>query len=286
MSKAEDVVRIAMGEIGAPYVYGARGGLCTPKNRKARARDDYPTIISKCQVLSGKKSSCDGCKYKGMRMYDCRGFTHWVLRQVDITISGAGATSQYNDKSNWARQGVIAQMPRDKVCCVFKYSGGKMQHTGLYMGNGQIIDCSGEVTVRKKIVSSWTHYAIPKGLYSEEDLSMIDVNTPPAYPTLKRGSAGDDVAVLQTKLAQLEYDPGKVDGIFGSKTQLAVKKFQKDFGLKVDGIVGEQTWGALLNTPAPEMPGTKYKVTIGGLTKDQATELAKKYPAAVVVALK
>ena len=40
-----------------PYVFGAWGECCTPANRKRRAREDHPTIVSKCQVLNGSKAS-------------------------------------------------------------------------------------------------------------------------------------------------------------------------------------------------------------------------------------
>lgn len=58
---------------------------------------------------------------------------------------------------------------------------------------------------------------------------------------LARGMNGSDVSQLQTKLAQLGYAVGSVDGKFGPKTQAAVRKFQQDRGLKVDGIAGPQT---------------------------------------------
>lgn len=57
--------------------------------------------------------------------------------------------------------------------------------------------------------------------------------------TLKQGSRGDEVKILQQKL---NVD---VDGIFGPKTEAAVKDFQKKKGLDVDGIVGPKTWAAL-----------------------------------------
>ena len=61
----------------------------------------------------------------------------------------------------------------------------------------------------------------------------------------KYGSRGDEVTQIQTRLAELGYDPGTADGIFGSRTQAAVRAFQQDYGLAVDGIVGDNTLRAL-----------------------------------------
>ncbi len=62
---------------------------------------------------------------------------------------------------------------------------------------------------------------------------------------LKMGSSGSQVKTLQTKLNNWGYNAGKVDGIFGSNTREAVKRFQKKNGLAVDGIVGAKTAAAL-----------------------------------------
>lgn len=62
---------------------------------------------------------------------------------------------------------------------------------------------------------------------------------------LKIGSSGAQVRTLQTKLNNWGYDAGTVDGIFGSKTQAAVKRFQQKNGLVADGIVGSKTAAAL-----------------------------------------
>lgn len=62
---------------------------------------------------------------------------------------------------------------------------------------------------------------------------------------LKVGSSGSQVKTLQTKLNNWGYDAGTADGIFGSKTQAAVKRFQQKNGLVVDGIVGAKTAAAL-----------------------------------------
>ena len=58
---------------------------------------------------------------------------------------------------------------------------------------------------------------------------------------LGRGSTGSEVQELQSKLAQLGYGVGTADGKFGAKTESAVRNFQKDHGLRVDGLAGAQT---------------------------------------------
>ena len=61
----------------------------------------------------------------------------------------------------------------------------------------------------------------------------------------KQGNTGSTVRTIQQKLKNWGYYNGAVDGIFGSKTKEAVKYFQRKNGLKVDGIVGNQTLKAL-----------------------------------------
>ncbi|WP_442914149.1 peptidoglycan-binding protein [Kribbella sp. NBC_00359] len=62
---------------------------------------------------------------------------------------------------------------------------------------------------------------------------------------------GDDVAALQQRLTDLGYFSGAVDGVFGYKTESAVRRFQRAKGLVVDGVAGPATQQALA-TPIPE----------------------------------
>jgi hypothetical protein len=66
-----------------------------------------------------------------------------------------------------------------------------------------------------------------------------------AGATIQQGSTGDDVRRAQRALDRAGFGPGAVDGIFGPKTDAAVRAFQTARGLTVDGIVGPQTWAAL-----------------------------------------
>ena len=62
---------------------------------------------------------------------------------------------------------------------------------------------------------------------------------------LARGSSGPLVEALQNGLKAVGVNPGKVDGVFGPKTEGAVTRFQKRAGLQVDGIAGPETRQAL-----------------------------------------
>jgi peptidoglycan hydrolase-like protein with peptidoglycan-binding domain len=69
----------------------------------------------------------------------------------------------------------------------------------------------------------------------------------PNTPTLSRGASGNSVSALQNGLKKYgtsATDPGQVDGDFGPQTEGAVKAYQQDRGVNVDGIVGDQTWWA------------------------------------------
>ncbi len=69
----------------------------------------------------------------------------------------------------------------------------------------------------------------------------------PNTPLLSRGASGSAVTGLQKGLKKYSTpatDPGAVDGDFGPKTETAVKAYQQDRGVHVDGIVGDQTWWA------------------------------------------
>ena len=65
---------------------------------------------------------------------------------------------------------------------------------------------------------------------------------------LKKGAKGEQVKAVQRMLYSMGYDLGasKVDGDFGSKTDAAVRAYQKKRGLTVDGVVGQKTWAKFL----------------------------------------
>ena len=64
---------------------------------------------------------------------------------------------------------------------------------------------------------------------------------PNVFALSKRGSRGTEVRNIQSRLSKWGYNPGTVDGIYGAKTEAAVKRFQRNNGLTPDGIAGPAT---------------------------------------------
>ena len=60
-----------------------------------------------------------------------------------------------------------------------------------------------------------------------------------------RTFVGDDVAELQHRLLQMGFDPGRCDGLFGARTEAALREFQRNVGLPADGTCGPKTLKAL-----------------------------------------
>lgn len=73
-------------------------------------------------------------------------------------------------------------------------------------------------------------------------------DSPANHGSVSQGSSGGDVQTMQRYLIALGYHCGDkgADGVFGSATRAAVRAFQSDHNLKVDGICGPRTWYALI----------------------------------------
>ncbi|HHT28614.1 MAG TPA: hypothetical protein GXZ82_15425 [Firmicutes bacterium] len=87
--------------------------------------------------------------------------------------------------------------------------------------------------------------------------------------SLSLGAQGDEVAHLQKRLKQLGYDPGESDGYFGYLTHAAVKTLQRDFRLRVDGVIGPQVKALVRQDGLPDRRRL-YKLRVGETLADAA----------------
>ncbi|NBU57779.1 MAG: N-acetylmuramoyl-L-alanine amidase [Actinobacteria bacterium] len=87
---------------------------------------------------------------------------------------------------------------------------------------------------------------------------------------------GDDVAALQSRLTEMGFHCGRVDGIFGEMTESAVKDFQKSVGVKVDGKCGPATIIALLRLTKIVSGGAPSALRESALQKNRGPALANK----------
>lgn len=62
---------------------------------------------------------------------------------------------------------------------------------------------------------------------------------------LRRGADGGEVRDLQSALLQRGFNPGPLDGVFGPRTEAAVRRFQEVEALAADGVAGPMTLAAL-----------------------------------------
>ena len=124
--------------------------------------------------------------------------------------------------------------------------------------NGTTVTCEG--------LSQWGSQNLAQQGYSTTQIlrsyygNVEIVNNAPirgissSYPgtPLRRGSSGPNVVVVQVELNRISQNYpaipklASVDGIYGSRTEAAVRRFQEIFGLSPDGIVGKATWYALV----------------------------------------
>ena len=98
-------------------------------------------------------------------------------------------------------------------------------------------------------------------LYSGSAETFVPTPTPTSTPSvIRKGEHSDRVMAVQERLKELGYYAGAIDGQFGSGTEEAVRLFQRQNGLDVDGIIGTQTLTAVMDenaamitiTPTPQ----------------------------------
>ena len=127
-----------------------------------------------------------------------------------------------------------------------------LNHKGY--GAGSVDGIFGENT-EKAVRALQKNYGITvDGIIGTDTWDSLEVDG-----VLKQGARGAKVRGLQNELNARGYGAGNADGIFGSKTQAAVKALQRAGGIAADGIVGPDTWAALYaGTPGGAQPASAH----------------------------
>ena len=232
------------------YIWGTAGEKWTAEKQKE---------LEKTTDANRAQGRQYGSKWIGHRVADCSGLFSWAFKQLGGSIYH-GSDTMY--RKYCVNKGELSKGKRTDRgtlkpgTAVFVWNGSSYSHVGLYAGNGIVIEAMSTlkgVTTTKVTAGKWTHWGEVTGVdYAGDNAELrmqnAELNAENRL-TIRRGSKGETVAEMQGILEHLGYDLGScgVDGDFGRMTEKAVKAFQKDHGLKTDGICGPWTWKELMN---------------------------------------
>lgn len=181
-----------------------------------------------------------------------------ALKHYNMTRSTYTAYNVFSTREAFRKVGKYSKTPKLGALVVFKQS-----HIGRVVGitSTHITTIEGNTSaaygdrnggcVKKKVYNRNDSIIDGYCIIDYEDDSFDEVNASNSSRTyLQRGDSGSAVKDLQAKLNKCGYDCGTADGIFGAKTESAVRKFQKANKLTVDALAGNDTMSVLNATYA------------------------------------
>lgn len=193
--------------------------------------------------------------------YDCSSLQITVWQDAGVPVKTNGATytgnmyaaflkSGFNDVTGAVNLSTGSGLKKGDVLLNVK------KHTAMYIGNGQLVHASinelgkvtggqsGDQTGKEICVRSYYNKPWDYVLRYTGGTGAIDTTEPEASSgstvALYRGDKGEAVKEMQRRLIAAGYSCGTsgVDGSFGPDTESALRKFQGDYGLEVDGKYG------------------------------------------------
>lgn len=150
--RVDTLIAYAKNAVGGGYCWGADGQVCSPSVRRE--------LANRTSNEATKKNLLNLCaKWDGQHVWDCSGLFRGAWRALAKYRSG-GATTIYR---SWCdEKGTIDTMPDVEGIAVFRGTPGNMEHVGLYVGKGYVIDArSSEKGVLLSTMASygrWTHW--------------------------------------------------------------------------------------------------------------------------------
>lgn len=227
---------------GSIYVLGAQG-------QRAPFTDEWLTLrehgnannVRRCRALLRRRIE-DGYPEQEIGAFDCSGLGMYWLQNIKGIFK-----SDLNANGLKGKCGRISAGEIKRGDWVFVVDGsGRAEHIGFVADDElNVIEARGRDSgvVKGKMDGRWNYFGRPEVFRDEINGEAKTELT----AVLRLGDKGKNVTDLQKELAWLGYDIGKhgADGIFGQDTRNAVEAFQRDRGIKADGIVGPETRAAL-----------------------------------------
>ena len=289
MATGKEIARTALQayDCDGGYIFGQQGATWTAA-KQASVEKRYNADP---EHMSDYKGSAQyGKQWIGHRVWDCAGLCRWAAKENGAAIHSGSNLIWNNDLAY--KGALVDKMQLPVGALVFTGTAAKKPHVGVYTGDEIVTEAAG---ARQGVIQSslwcgkWKFWGLIKGVEYE----FIPGSQPAPetkHKTVKKGSTGADVMELQQDLMQLGYDIGRTgaDGIFGAKTEEAVRAFQKAAGLTADGICGKNTWAAIIAAidkqpePEPEPAEEWYTVTIPHRTKTSAEKIVAMYEGATM----
>lgn len=276
--------------VGQAYWYGTNCQPCT-ESRLEQKKKQYPSHYTSSRMATYKKQI-----QQGKKCTDCVGLIKGYCwdgtdGNPGYASNGCPDTSANGMYKAAKVKGSIKTLPETPGLLLWRDG-----HIGVYVGGGYAIEARGFAygVVRTKVAErTWTNwcecpYIEYEGGASQPAESVLGDRI------LKKGMEGADVQTLQEKLMELGYELPKygADGEYGTETVEAVKKFQKDHGLSVDGEFGPKSMEALTDalsgdepeeeegTPAAagevEITGGTVNLRLGPGTQYESVAIARK----------
>lgn len=295
-----DFVNFLKQMVGQPYWFGTCVYNCTSSLLKTKA-SRYPTHYTSSRMAQYQKNINNKCVCA-----DCvglgKGFVWTNGGESAIAAIGTGSkiSNKYGSngcpdkgangmftyaKAKKKNYGTIDTIPEIPGLAVRKDG-----HVGYYIGDGEVVEAYGfakGIVITKLNERPWTDwYEFPGIEYAVSETAAAPVQQSLkeyrfGSRTLRNGYSGTDVKELQELLVELDYET-PVDGWYKSETIAAVKAFQKDNNLTVDGLAGKNTFAALKQAQGADKPEetkatdkdlTNYPTIRRGATSDYVKEL-------------
>lgn len=244
----DDWIKYLESRVGVDlYVWGANGEdlvtLLPQLCQKEKSLNDVDRTLTLLQ-----KRLLDNIGIFEIHCEDCSGLSvrYLLSRKIipyDMTANGLYEYIVGNAKKSIRPHGKQIAMSEVRAGdYLFKGSDSDKTHIGYAIDGSYAVESQDHdvgVVITKISDRPWKYAARPDW-YEDAPAPEKPILTRELYLT-NPYMRGDDVEDAQILLADKNYNPGSIDGVFGRKTEIATKNFQSDTGLKVDGIIGKKT---------------------------------------------